>query len=1108
MKCPGDRATLLSESQYLFQNYSHTRSHVVPTLFRPTKVTQLVAIVEEAENAAGVVKAIGSGWTFPDAAISAEVTVAINTDSLKTILSGTDETSMAQLIPFALNATSLLKKKYFVHVEAGIKIHALNCELDSRGLAMDTLGGSNGQSLAGAISTGTHGSDVDKPPLADTVRAIHLVGPGGQEWWIERSGTRAITERTRMEQAQQTNLFCSGLRLEYNDALFNAALVSVGRMGVVYSYVVEVVDAFKLKMAVEKKLWSEAATFIRTNIRDAVPYTGARFVEIVVNPYGNGMSSGSLIPGSPFFMEERDCTITTKVPTTEASSPESVPGPEMSGLFSNRVPINAVLDIIAFEVLPALTATATATAVAGLAPLLLLPDAAFTYTTLSTLAITAATATFVIIEGLVLTVRNATGADLAQKLISLINTMVSSGHNELVQMVPKLTALALAGERSPANPPVVRESFRILTGQKACPLWDPHPEFEREVDGLEMALDCSPGSEKLFGFVDDVFLLVDEYLRAKTPMLVGFTLRFTKGTEALIGMQQFSRTCHAEFFMLRGLNGEAAFLQRLFAIAKKHDALPHWGLIHEISTGEVTRLYGARLRQWRRALGLLIDKGQGKENTFGTSYSAARGLVPLRKSGLVFWDNSNQVLQSWDPGQYLVEHHPAAAKELFLYNFSDRAVQVTEVRIKTSSDAPGAPVFKVKYPGQLLVNVLGIAYVEIDYAGAAAGPLTGSVEVDCDDPVEPKLSIPLSTSVKPLGKHAELSLAPDSLDFGTRVVGATAPKFLDVTNVGSRDAVIDNVALTLEQPAGQFHIPFYGLLGVNGKPLTPGESHRLYVSYAPTIKGAAQATLVINMRSGTDAGVEYRQHVVAPFVGLSHMPVISLAAGPRRPPIRGPLGERVFPRELELKQLDFGLAAPNQSVAASFWIRNVGDAPLKVHGVGTYPFLGFGGFGVPDTSIFPATVPAGGELEVRCNFLAGPIPGQPVSNQLVVGSDDPLRPSVVLRVKGSIAGPHLAEPNELLNLGVVSPGASATLTFRSDGTSPVTLRKVSLTSGAGFAVSGAPATMPADLLPGTELVLTVTFTSTQPGRHFDHLALTHDGKVGDSSDIRLEAQLA
>src|SRR5215467_3228424 len=48
-----------------------------------------------------------------------------------------------------------------------------------------TLGGSGGQSIAGVMATGSHGGDVHLPPIVDAVMAIHLIGPGGQEWWIE-----------------------------------------------------------------------------------------------------------------------------------------------------------------------------------------------------------------------------------------------------------------------------------------------------------------------------------------------------------------------------------------------------------------------------------------------------------------------------------------------------------------------------------------------------------------------------------------------------------------------------------------------------------------------------------------------------------------------------------------------------------------------------------------------------------------------------------------------------------------------------------------------------------------------------------------------------------
>jgi hypothetical protein len=63
----------------------------------------------------------------------------------------------------------------------------------------DGLGpASSGQTLAGAVSTATHGSDHRLPPLADWVQAIHLVAPGARQMWIERD-TRAVGGLTTRE---------------------------------------------------------------------------------------------------------------------------------------------------------------------------------------------------------------------------------------------------------------------------------------------------------------------------------------------------------------------------------------------------------------------------------------------------------------------------------------------------------------------------------------------------------------------------------------------------------------------------------------------------------------------------------------------------------------------------------------------------------------------------------------------------------------------------------------------------------------------------------------------------------------------------------------------
>src|SRR5690606_36781201 len=62
---------------------------------------------------------------------------------------------------------------------AGIRLHQLNRLLAERGLAMQNLGDIDRQSIAGAVSTGTHGTGARFGGLASRVRALTGVGPGG-----------------------------------------------------------------------------------------------------------------------------------------------------------------------------------------------------------------------------------------------------------------------------------------------------------------------------------------------------------------------------------------------------------------------------------------------------------------------------------------------------------------------------------------------------------------------------------------------------------------------------------------------------------------------------------------------------------------------------------------------------------------------------------------------------------------------------------------------------------------------------------------------------------------------------------------------------------------
>lgn len=158
-------------------------------------------------------------------------------------------------------------REILFHVEAGITIADLQQLLDHQHprLALRASGGSPGATLAGVLSTATHGGEfrADWPLLVDCVRAVHLVGPGGVQWWIE--GDVPVADRGKLADrypGPPPIRFIGGRGwshpglpgLTAQDVL-NAVAVSMGTMGVIYSVVLAVVPQFGLRQVVHPTTW-------------------------------------------------------------------------------------------------------------------------------------------------------------------------------------------------------------------------------------------------------------------------------------------------------------------------------------------------------------------------------------------------------------------------------------------------------------------------------------------------------------------------------------------------------------------------------------------------------------------------------------------------------------------------------------------------------------------------------------------------------------------------------------------------------------------------------------------------------------------------------------
>ncbi|HTO00680.1 MAG TPA: D-arabinono-1,4-lactone oxidase [Microthrixaceae bacterium] len=143
----------------VWRNFGRNQSCVPAAWHSPRTEGQLVDIVVRAAAEGRTVKAVGSGHSYSSIAL---------TDGHLLDLSGYDRVLSADV------STGV------VTVQAGIPLWQLNEELATRGLAIEVLGDINYQSIAGAISTGTHGPGIRFGNIATNVLAMRIIdGSGG-----------------------------------------------------------------------------------------------------------------------------------------------------------------------------------------------------------------------------------------------------------------------------------------------------------------------------------------------------------------------------------------------------------------------------------------------------------------------------------------------------------------------------------------------------------------------------------------------------------------------------------------------------------------------------------------------------------------------------------------------------------------------------------------------------------------------------------------------------------------------------------------------------------------------------------------------------------------
>ncbi len=503
-----------------------------------------------------------------------------------------------------------------VYVEAATKLFDLHRMLQRMNLMVPTLGASGFQSLAGAVATSTHGSTVHLPPLADFVRAIHLIGPGGVHWWIDRGdisrGRREALNRHYVDKLElhlrpeviydsmvprssiPASLFARAPTIRFlgNDD-FEAALVSAGALGHVYAYVLETVDLHKMHQATYADGdWS--------TLRPAL----AGVMELLDN-------SGHPISGA---RSTRWHTGTSKPDAAD------VPWFVHATIGSHG---NGILDVRALGDDPGPTGR-----ISG--------GASGTSETLETL-----------LEPTLEKIGKVLADDDSERAARVFASILRDLWKVSVLGTHAFDYIhdELAAGQLPRKKPGIAPYVLSKEGRGFHRWGDEHhwPETDEEA---ERALELPGVTAQMIANIIRHFAISHEYafpapvalefcdealkvgkaLRKKDDAIAfQLNIRLTRQTRAALGMQQWDLTGHVEIFSFPGLSANGALYSRLDELAKSFGGVPHWGQKHPDGL-DYARSF-PRGPEFRR-LFQTIDAPQGRSlDTFRDSFTAAR-LIP------------------------------------------------------------------------------------------------------------------------------------------------------------------------------------------------------------------------------------------------------------------------------------------------------------------------------------------------------------------------------------------------------------------------------------------------------------------------------------------------
>ena len=599
---------------------------------------------------------------------------------------------------------------FFVHVKAGTKVYEAYSLLDDPGgavasgalasklrqrlqggpdaaayvgpWAFGTLGGAGGQTVFGALTTGTHGGDYHQRPISDYVAAIHLVADGGQQYWIEPSGDRGpvpLVDEGRLQAVFPRLGGPDDIRYIRGSEVFDAVVVGATRFGVVTSIVLRVVPQYCLlehrdladwsavkAMLLGPKMhnfydvpWFEDPGETKADFEDRFSVTASsvqnRFLQIAINvcPHGHGEHRCGITqrwwvaPGSP---EATD--VSGAVPgraergtpaTAGKSFPYDPPGPPgllgaakagTGGTFLQRACASAsflagLLRSISDEIEKIVTL--------GYVP----P----TSTSIPALAIGTGAAVAAFAAGLCPALIAAIAAlrALAEAIEAFDDTTLASGAHTILEgilnnpLIPRPLDLMLVRwimlqlfEMEQGYRDFVAVSYAVMDTH------DYHDEGSCYGDAASLEVFFDAVRPDIYcAYLDQILAFEGVQQNDRNIVTIGYvSLRYVKGSHALIAPARYTDTVVMEIAEIRHDDGGAPFVDNAASVARHSMfAAPfHWGQINPLNRHEVNTIFNAApkagaLDRWRGVLATILSPELVKDG-FSSDFTRAKGLEP------------------------------------------------------------------------------------------------------------------------------------------------------------------------------------------------------------------------------------------------------------------------------------------------------------------------------------------------------------------------------------------------------------------------------------------------------------------------------------------------